>query len=51
MTVTDRETGGVLGVITLEDLLTARSRNLHEEHTRERVLRMRLGRRPSKLVV
>ncbi len=51
MAVTDRETGGVLGVITLEDLLTARTRNLHEEHTRERVLGVRLGRRPSKLLV
>jgi CIC family chloride channel protein len=41
--VTDRETQKtLLGLITLEDLLHARSRNLHEERTRERVLRLRI---------
>ena len=49
MAVTDRETGGKqLGVIALEDLLTARTRNLHEERTRERTLGVGLRRsRPS----
>jgi CBS domain-containing protein len=35
------------GMVSLEDLLRARSRNLEEERTRERILRLRmpLGRR------
>jgi CBS domain-containing protein len=32
------QTGVVLGMISLNDLLRARIRNLHEEHRRERVL-------------
>ncbi len=32
----------ILGEVSLEDLLTARSRNLSEERTRERVLRIRV---------
>ncbi len=41
--VTDRETKSrLLGLISLEDLLRARTRNLHEERTRERVLRVRI---------
>ena len=32
----------LLGMISLRDLLSARSRNLEEERTRERVLRIRL---------
>jgi len=31
----------VVGVVSLEDLLQARSRDLQEERTRERVLRVR----------
>jgi chloride channel protein, CIC family len=43
MSVVDRATRKRrLGVITLEDLLTARTRNLHEERTRERVLGVKL---------
>ena len=43
MSVVDRATKmRRLGVITLEDLLTARTRNLHEERTRERVLGVKL---------
>jgi chloride channel protein, CIC family len=43
MSVVDRATRKrPLGVITLEDLLTARTRNLHEERARERVLGVKL---------
>lgn len=43
MPVVDRADGGRLaGMISLEDLLRARSRNLTEERHRERVLRIRL---------
>ena len=48
--VTDRQTGTELvGMVSLEDLLGARTRNLHEERTRERVLRVRMpfARRPA----
>ncbi len=41
--VTDRENKTkLLGILSLEDLLRARTRNLHEERTRERVLRIRV---------
>jgi CBS domain-containing protein len=41
--VADRDTKTrLLGMISLEDLLRARTRNLHEERTRERVLRVRI---------
>jgi CBS domain-containing protein len=41
--VTDRATRAKLaGIVSLEDLLRARSRNLNEERTRERVLRVRI---------
>ncbi|WP_321478072.1 chloride channel protein [uncultured Paludibaculum sp.] len=43
MAVVDRANGGrLVGMISLEDLLRARSRNLTEERHRERVLRIRL---------
>jgi CBS domain-containing protein len=43
MTVVDRKTRTKrLGVITLEDLLQARTRHVHEERTRERVLGVNL---------
>jgi CBS domain-containing protein len=32
----------LLGMVSLDDLLRARSRNLEEERTRERLLRVRL---------
>ena len=52
MTVIDRKTRTRrLGVITLEDLLGARTRNLHEERTRERVLGPKLRRRAPGLLV
>jgi CBS domain-containing protein len=39
LTVTNRHEEKIaIGVVTLEDLLQARSRNLHEERSRERVL-------------
>ena len=41
MPVVDSD-GTVVGMVSLHDLLTARVRNLHEERTRERVLRLRL---------
>jgi H+/Cl- antiporter ClcA len=41
MPVSDPDTGGTLGTVSLEDLLQARSRNLHEESIRERVLGLR----------
>ena len=41
--VTDREVKSkLLGLVSLEDLLRARTRALHEERTRERVLRIRI---------
>ncbi len=41
--VVERESGNRLaGIISLEDLLHARTRNLEEERTRERVLKIRL---------
>jgi chloride channel protein, CIC family len=41
--VTDRSTKSRLwGLVSLEDLLHARTRSLHEERTRERVLRIRV---------
>jgi chloride channel protein, CIC family len=45
--------GRLLGLVALEDLLRARSRNLEEERARERVLRLRmpLSRRSEKMVV
>jgi CBS domain-containing protein len=36
------EDGRLAGMVSLSDLLMARLRNLHEERTRERVLRLRL---------
>jgi hypothetical protein len=43
MPVVDPEAGGKLvGMISLEDLLSGRARTLTEERTRERVLRIRL---------
>ncbi len=43
MPVIDRNSGGKLaGLISLDDLLRARTRNLTEERQRERVLRIRL---------
>jgi len=40
--VVDRDTGKLAGMISLDDLLLARVRNLHEERRRERVLKLRL---------
>jgi len=40
--VVDRSKQKVIGMISLTDLLRARSRDLEEEHKRERVLRLRL---------
>ena len=37
-----RDPSNVIGVVTLENLLAARSRNLSEERDRERVLRVRM---------
>jgi CBS domain-containing protein len=43
MPVVDSSSGGKLvGLVSLEDLLRARTRNLTEERHRERVLRIRL---------
>jgi H+/Cl- antiporter ClcA/CBS domain-containing protein len=39
--VVDRDNRQLLGMVSLDDLLLARVRNLHEEHRRERVLRLR----------
>jgi chloride channel protein, CIC family len=46
--VVERESGKLVGMISLHDLLSARVRNLNEERHRERVLKLRLpfGRRP-----
>ena len=47
MPVVDSPSGGKLvGLVSLEDLLRARTRNLTEERHRERVLRIRLPFRP-----
>jgi CBS domain-containing protein len=43
--VLDRGTGKLAGMISLQDLLRARTRTLTEERTRERVLKIRLPRR------
>jgi len=40
--VVDAESGQLAGMISLDDLLMARVRNLHEERQRERVLKLRL---------
>jgi CIC family chloride channel protein len=40
--VVEREGGRLAGMVSLEDLLLARARNLDEERERERVLRLRL---------
>ena len=40
--VVDRDNRRLAGMISLDDLLLARVRNLHEERRRERVLRLRL---------
>ncbi len=42
MPVIDSEEGRLLGMVSLDDLLSARSRNLEEERARERVLRLRM---------
>jgi CBS domain-containing protein len=42
MPVVDSESGKLVGMITLRDLLMARVRNLNEERHRERLLRLRL---------
>jgi hypothetical protein len=41
MPVLERSTEKFLGLIALEDLLKARGRNLDEERTRERMLKLR----------
>jgi CBS domain-containing protein len=41
MPVVERGTRKFLGLVTLEDLLKARGRNLEEERTRERILKLR----------
>ena len=45
--VDDNDTRRLRGMVSLDDLLRARGRNLEEERTRERILRLRvpLGRR------
>jgi chloride channel protein, CIC family len=48
MPVIDSEEGRLLGLISLDDLLRARSRSLEEERARERVLRLRMPIRRSK---
>jgi chloride channel protein, CIC family len=48
--VVEAETGVLAGMVSLQDLLSARVRNLQEERDRERVLEMRLpffGRQPA----
>jgi CBS domain-containing protein len=40
--VDSRESRKLLGMVSLSDLLKARTRNLEEERTRERVLRLRI---------
>jgi hypothetical protein len=41
MPVVSRENGRLMGMVSLDDLLLARVRNLHEERNRERMLRLR----------
>jgi CIC family chloride channel protein len=41
MPVVDRETGKLLGLVSLDDLLKARGRHLEEERRRERPLKLR----------
>ncbi len=41
MPVVEEESGKLVGMISLEDLLLARVRNLHEERRRERLLEIR----------
>jgi CBS domain-containing protein len=48
MPVIDSDEGRLLGLVSLDDLLRARSRNLEEERARERVLRLRMPIRTSK---
>ena len=52
MPVLDRQTGGLAGMISLEDMLRARTRTLGEEAKRERVLQLRMpfGRRQAQVV-
>jgi CBS-domain-containing membrane protein len=42
MPVIDSDEGRLLGMVSLDDLLSARSRSLEEERARERVLRLRM---------
>jgi H+/Cl- antiporter ClcA/predicted transcriptional regulator len=49
MPVIDSDEGRLLGMVSLDDLLSARSRSLEEERARERVLRLRLPIRQAKL--
>ena len=42
MPVVDNESGTLMGMVSLQDLLLARVRNLNEERHRERVLELRL---------
>ena len=44
--VVERDSGRLLGLLALQDLLKARLHALHEERRRERVLRLRFPRRP-----
>ena len=48
MPVIDSDEGRLLGMVSLDDLLSARSRNLEEERARERVLRLRMPIRQAK---
>ena len=41
MPVLERDTEKFLGLVALDDLLKARGRNLEEERTRERTLKLR----------
>jgi len=52
MPVLDRQTGRLAGMISLEDMLGARTRTLGEEAKRERVLRLRMpfGQRQTEVV-
>jgi CBS-domain-containing membrane protein len=52
MPVLDRQTGRLAGMISLQDMLGARTRSLSEEAKRERVLRLRFpfGRTESEVV-
>jgi CBS domain containing-hemolysin-like protein len=42
MPVVENESGKLVGMISLRDLLLARVRNLNEERSRERLLQLRL---------